>query len=574
MKAESDSVLRERVRATLESLARLAALRGDLSVGIGAPATGWSIDMASGYISIDEQDLLGRSPEFLAAITLHECAHATLTRSHVIVPEQIHGNPVEFCLINSIEDGRIETWLGDWLPGSEPWLASTQRTLLAENSHHARGAAGSRAPLDFCMGILLMRHNIPAPFPLHPAAVAALGETGNDIRAYFDAFPRFDLVESHARDIIAEYGASPLPACFAPHDMGFCPSPLEMSVRLAQYRAWRILHDRVRPAYLRLVAIDPAASEALAFHQFMQRLRWDQNPRPANEDQREALRRFRAAQSRVRRHHGRRFRAGRNAGRAPEPGSGAAYARARSLHASVINSLSDSLLRLRRTHGRLKWSGGFRHGHEPDMRVAMEFAATGRNHDRLWRRRHAPHRIAPAIVLLADRSGSMEGERAAATFAATVILAETCRRAGLPLSVVAYNTRAAVLQQFGQDSAGRAAAGRLEAVQQVSGGTRIMPALEAADSLIRRSPWREHLVIVVADGEFDEGEREPFGRMLSRWNLSSTRAAGLGLGPQTQEIARWFPGAKADLAPSDLSAEVSRLVSSFISGLYRLPAAA
>jgi Mg-chelatase subunit ChlD len=204
----------------------------------------------------------------------------------------------------------------------------------------------------------------------------------------------------------------------------------------------------------------------------------------------------------------------------------------------------------------------------------MEFAATGRHHDRMWRRRQLPHRIAPALVLLADRSSSMQGPRAEATFASAVILAEVCRRAGLPLSVVAYHTQAKVLLGFGDTSAGRSAAGSMEGILQAEGGTRIVPALEAADALIATSPHREHLVICIADGEFDDRERTKFEAITSRWSRSAVRVAGLGLGPQTEGIARWFSGAKGNLQPSDLSGEVTRLISSFVSELYGLRAAA
>jgi Mg-chelatase subunit ChlD len=529
--------------------------------------------MRDGIVSVDERDLLGRTPEFLAAITLHECAHSTLTRLHRIAPDQIHNNPVEFSLINAIEDGRIETWLGDWLPGSAPWLASTQSTLIGELHRRNPDVLGKNPAMDFCLGLLLMRHGLPAPDPLHPATTEALTETSDDIHAYFDSYPRFDLLEGRGPEIIADYTASPLPACFAAHDGPIRPDAMEMAVRLAQYRAWLILHEKIRPVYLRLVSMDPSTRHALMMHQFMQRLSWDRDPQPSNGDERAAARDFREMQRRMRQRHDRKFNVGNQPGGETRRGSGESYAKARSRHASVINRLSDALLDLRRTHGRFKWSAGHAYGHEPDLRVAMEFTATGRHHDRMWRRRQLPHRIAPALVLLADRSSSMQGPRAQATFASAVILAEVCRRAGLPLSVVVYHTQAKVLLGFGDDSAGRAAAGSMEGILQAEGGTRIVPALEAADALIATSPHREHLVICVADGEFDDRERTKFEAITSRWSRSTVRLAGLGLGPQTEGIARWFPGAQGNLAPSDLSDEVTRLISSFVSELYGLQAA-
>lgn len=567
--------LREEVRAGLESLARLAALRADLTVRVGAPGSGWCISMRDGTVSVDERDLLGRSPEFLAAITLHECAHSTLTRLHRIAPDQIHDNPVEFSLINAIEDGRIETWLGDWLPGSAPWLSSTQSTLIDELHRRNPDVLGKNPAMDFCLGLLLMRHGLPSPAPLHPAATEALAETSADIEAYFDSYPRFDLLEGRGAEIMAEYAASPLPACFAAHDGPIRPDAMEMAVRFAQYRAWLILHDKIRPVYLRLVSMDPGTRNTLRFHQFTQRLMWDRNPEPSNGHERQAVRLFRETQRKIeQRRNARRHAAGQDGGAEGRPGSGEAYRASRSKHAGIINRLSDALLDLRRTHGRFKWSAGHAHGHEPDLRVAMEFAATGLHHDRMWRRRQLPHRIAPALILLADRSSSMEGPRAEATFASAVILAEVCRRAGLPLSVLAYNTQAKVLLEFGDSSAGRTAAGRMEAILQADGGTRIVPALEAADAMIATSPHREHLVICLADGEFGDRERAKFNSIVSRWARSAVRVTGLGLGPQTEDIARWFPGARGNLDPSDLCGEVTRLVSSFVSELYGLRAAA
>ena len=572
--SSNEAQLREEVRSGLESLARLAALRADVTVRIGRPGSGWSISMRDGTINVDERDLLGRSPEFLSAIMLHECAHSTLTRLHRIAPDQIHDNPVEFSLINAIEDGRIETWLADWLPGCAPWLASTQRILVGELHRRHPDVMGKNPAADFCMGLLLMRHGLPSPAPLHPAACDALAQTAPDIEAYFDCFPRFDLLQGHGTEIAAEYAASPLPPCFAAHDGPISPDALEMSVRLAQYRAWRILHDKIRPVFLRLVSMDPDTRKAMALHQFMQRLMWDREAEPTNGEERQALRAFREMQRRVRERNARRCHAGDNDGSEGRPGSGQAYAQARSKHAAVINRLSDALLDLQRTHGRIKWSAGHAHGHEPDLRVAMEFAATGRNHDRMWRRRHLPHRIAPALVLLADRSSSMEGPRSESTFAAAVILTETCRRAGLPLAVIGYQTRAKVLLDFGDDSSGRAAASRLESILLADGGTRIAPALETADAIIGNSPHREHLVMVIADGEFGDRERPAFDRIVSRWHRSSVRATGLGLGPQTEGITEWFPSGRGGLDPSDLCGEVTRILSSFMSDLYGLRAAA
>jgi hypothetical protein len=114
----------------------------------------------------------------------------------------------------------------------------------------------------------------------------------------------------------------------------------------------------------------------------------------------------------------------------------------------------------------------------------------------------------------------------------------------------------------------------METILQADGGTRITPALDKVDEVIQRSPHREHLVIVTADGEFNGDEREDFDRIVARWHRSSVRATGLGLGPQTEGITEWFPCGRGGLDPSDLCEEVTRILSSFMSDLYGLRAAA
>lgn len=564
--------MRERVRAELESLARLAALRPDLTVVQGEPGSGWSISMGRGVINVDPQDLLGRSPDFLAAITLHECAHSTLTRLWPIVPPDINDNPVEFILINTVEDGRIETWLAEWLPGCEGWLAETQAQLVAEHHRASPGAIGKNPAMDFCVAVLMKRHNLPLPAPIHPEAQRAMAETEGAVRRYFDCFPRFELLEESAGQCADRYAASPLPGCFAETDAGLVPTLREMAVRLSQYRAWKILHQEIRPVFLRLVAMNLDMQEALAFHEFLRRLSLAPSKGQRQERhagfKREMLSRLRAAQKQ------RALR--KKKGSTEPPGNkpaGGHYLEARAKHAGAINRLSDNLLDLHRTRGRMKWSRGHRHGQEPDLRAVLHFSATGRNGDRLWKRRHLPHCVAPAVILLADYSGSMRGEKARAAFASAVILREACHRAGIPLAVLAYNERAFVVQHFSGDT-GQSGASRLEMLLHPRSGTDILEGLKAVDETLASSPCREHLVLVMADGMFDPCDLEAFRGAIGRWHRSSTRAHGLGIGPETEAMREWFPGDRVGLGPADLPREITRLLAGFIADLYRLPQAA
>lgn len=557
----SPSGLREAVRSELEALARLAALRPDLRVVEGADGTGWRICVETGEMIVDGADLAGRPPEFLAAITLHECAHSTLTRTNRIVPHEILRNPVEFQLINVMEDGRIESWLADWLPGCGPWLASTQAVVASEHFRVRAGEIGRIPAADFCMALVFGRHGIALPAPIHPAAAAAVAETAGAVERYFDCWPRLDVLERRAGECAARYTAGPLPALFAAEDAGIAPSWREMAARQYQYRAWSILHREIRPAYLRLVEMTPSVQAQLDFNAFMADLVSQLSGRLRHAPHGSGpLGGLRVVGRRANGHAG-----GGLPGAAAVGNSGRSGRALRDRFSREIADLSDRLLRMRRDRGRMKWRRGQPDGQRPDLRAAMEFSATGRESERLWIRRSLPHRIAPAVVLLADCSSSMDGAKSEAAHASAVILREACRRAGLPLAVLGYNTGACRLAEFHE---GKEADGRLDAVGQPAGGTRIVPALEEADAVMEAGPYREHLVLVMADGEFHHCERDGFDRVLCRWKTRAVRVRGLGLGPETAGMADWFPGDPVGIGPADLPRTVAGMLEDFIGDLY------
>jgi len=548
--------LREATRAELEALARLASLRPDLRVIEGAEGTGWRINVESGRMIVDGSDLAGREPEFLAAITLHECAHATLTRTRCIVPKEILRNPVEFHLLNVMEDGRIETWLEEWLPGCGPWLAAAQATVAAEHLRSHAAKVGRIPAEDFCAAILLGRHRIALPALIHPEAAAAVAETADAVARYFDCWPRFDVVERLGGQYAERYVSGHLAAAFALEDAGIAPSSREMAVRIHQHRAWVILQREIRPVYLRLVEMTPSLQGELDLNALMAGL-----PSLARGKGR-AMARTAAGLKRLDTIRGRPA-AGIAGGEAPTTSH--TYGKECLQFACEIANLSDHLLRLRRDRGTMKWQRGQSEGQKPDLVAVMAFAASGRNPDRLWSKRHLPHRIAPAVLLLVDCSVSMEGEKSEAAFASAVIIREACRRAGVPLAVLGYNDGPFRLVAFHE---GREADERLVAVRHPAGGTRLIPALHGAERVLKASPYREHLVLVMADGDFDEHEKPCFEAILARWKIRAVQARGLGIGPETTAMGEWFPGDPTEIGPGDLPAEIAGMLEHFIGELY------
>ena len=114
---------KNRLEERLEELGGLACVmsfRPELTFTVGAPQSPWCFRFDIAQVSAPIDDLLDHSMDFCRGLTLHEAAHATVTRIFDMVRRDFFREPELHALFNSIEDCRIETWIKDRSPGATP----------------------------------------------------------------------------------------------------------------------------------------------------------------------------------------------------------------------------------------------------------------------------------------------------------------------------------------------------------------------------------------------------------------------------------------------------------------------
>ncbi|NBU29665.1 MAG: VWA domain-containing protein [Caulobacteraceae bacterium] len=219
--------------------------------------------------------------------------------------------------------------------------------------------------------------------------------------------------------------------------------------------------------------------------------------------------------------------------------------------------LSEALLRHLIAENRSRWRRHLPGGQRLDLRVAMQFEADPRLHDRLWMRRILPHRPDPAFLALVDVSGSMRGQKAEATFASLVLLREVCLRCGIPLTVIAFGCGARILQHpHAPDNADTHRS--LHCVLQAEAPrTDMHEGLKLAARELSRCPCAHRYLWLFSDGVPDDEAATRAALAGIRQDITSLIALGLGSG--TEPLAGLIPGAQVNLTPQELPRSVARL---------------
>ena len=528
----------------LQSLACLVSQRPEVTVHLGDKSTDpWSFNWSTSNIQVNPADYMLQPPDYSRGLLLHESAHAAISRYHAIVPEAMLDDPAVMQLMNTVEDCRIENWLRQRLPGCSPWIALYNNhcfgDILEDKDHQLRDQAGPA----FLLGLLSRWWFGRLPGDTHPLAVAALDEVWPHVSQAVALFPQAHPADAEA--IRRAYAAHPVSVCYAarmPQHQSESSEPdvLEMEARMTQHRMWSLVESQILPVCRRLLC---ASGEEEAFANWTKgraaaqaeaAVDGDCNPRATGGIPRGGC------------GMGNRFL-----------GRGTLYAEAVRQQQPGIEQLCRSLLHYLTAEVHLKTVRGQPSGPRLDLRSAMQFDADPRQYSRLWQRQHLPQRPDPHFLLLVDVSGSMRGERAAATFSALVMLREVCLRTGIALSIVTFGSTTELAQSW-EDPAAHGIPALLEVVARPrDGGTKLAPGLRLVAKLLAKSPYREKMLWVLSDGQpFDAEEAKHLVRQL---HTQVTRIIGLGLGPSTESLGDIIPGAYTNLTPRQLPALIPRL---------------
>ena len=531
---DNEATSRSGFIAELEQLARLTAFRQDLRVEAKSSGSNWSFNWRTGTITVDGAKLLAESADFSRGLIMHESAHAAITRLHAIVPWEILSDRRLFCLLNVIEDCRIETWMQIRFPGCRPWVCEYNDRLF-----HPSLAGGEELhpSSQFLNGILARWWFGHQTTPLCKEVAEALDSIWPALERILKALPP---PPDKLGNATTAYLASPVSNCYVILDRSEPPTPCEQAIRTAQYRMWAILHEEILPIYTKFLPPRQTMDKTLQdwfelLANALQSHNGDGMGLPLDP--------IVPVQSSC---------AGGNQDPSdPLPDGGVdPYNQSAERQRSSIEILGDALLRLFQAHGRMRLRKGYPWGTRVDLRTAMSFEADPRLHDKLWSRLHTPRRIDPEFNLVIDRSGSMRGEKIEQSFHGTVLLCEVCRRVGIPLNIHVFGSDTERILSH-DEPLSDIVRGRIGALPNAAdGGTDLGAALQSVAGDVLNSPYQDRFVLVLSDGKPDD--EQSTRRQMAHLIQDGVTLIGLGLGSGTEPLKDLFPTSRTNLTPQEV----------------------
>lgn len=522
----------------LEQLARMTAAGSELRLVVGEAGSGWSWNWRTHTISIDGGRLESKTADFTRGLVLHESAHAAITRLSEIAPQAILKDWRLFSLLNLLEDCRIETWMQIRFPGCAPWVREYNDSLF-----RSLAADKEQSPLapQFLKAIASRWWFKKDLEPMDDKVRGALDAVWPAFQEMLQALPS----QPGALGGVSEaYTASAVSHCYAARDHEQPPDAYEQSVRLTQYRMWAIVHRDILPVFQQL--LPPGALNDRWMKAFFVRFLQTMPGQHRVGSLPPGVEIYMAGS------------AGEEAGRELGTTGLDAYHQAWRRQYAAIELVGESLLRWFQVTKRTGFRDGCPWGTRLLLRAAMRFEADPRAYDRLWRRPLIPQKINAHFSVVVDRSGSMQGEKIQETFHGVVLLCEVCRRAGVPLNVYAFAGQVERLLEHNEElsDAVRARLGTLP--EGADGGTNLAGALELVGADLAESPFQDRFVFVLSDG-MPHDERAVRAQIV-RLTGDEVALVGLGLGPETEKLAEFFPLSRVNLAAKQLPGVLAELL--------------
>lgn len=507
----------------LERLVQIVARKPRLSLREGNPGCGWAFDWVRQRVTVDPTDVRTLAPDLCRGLAVHEASHAAITVVQDFLPRATLGKYMP--LINAVEDLRIDAWSASRFPGSAPWLMA--HSAVASGMIRERGLPRSRQA-QFLLGILERGTFGTTAAETLPEVVTAL-----------------DACQAAVDGAVA---------CQPP------PGDTPMGVTSSQQRMWSIVRDRIVPTWTTLVKLDKADGiQALARREleaFSSDVTHDPSrPLPPG------CRRIQRCPTRRRL----RVPGGGPDPRVPSPAAGGGaqpvaaaaaaelvdrYHAAWTRVAPVAERLGDELLRVLVPRRRMHWSDGHASGPRLLPRRAMQYEADPRHYRSLWSRPILPRRSDPAVLLLVDRSRSMHPHLAPWALEGTVLLIEVCRRIGVAAAVWSFATT--VTEELGWDApldaTTRRGIGTLPS--RCDDTTDMAAALAITARTLAARQGDPKILFVIGDGEPDDHEATLAA--AGRLEREGVISIGLGLGPGTEALARYFARSAVEISPETL----------------------
>ena len=510
---------------------------------------------------MDSTRLRTESAAFNRGLLLHEGAHAAITRLRSLIHGDLYSRPEVFAVINAVEDCRIESWLADRFPGSRSWIEEYNGKLIKAHFKEGNSRPERSIPLILVLPWLIVStwwHG-PDGIELTPEWRALRDEVWPAVDAIRNLFPKAMVPVHEIRSRYAEMG---LATRFLKDDGGREPDVWEKEVRVCQAEMWQHFERGISPVLRRLVAELGKREHRETYRKWLSLWmedHWGPHRTLATNSGQPMT-------GGIVSWYQQRLAGSREESRSWNPDMNQ-YETFRSRQSRAIEQLSEELLRRLQPEVHRRWTGPHASGSLLCLRSVIRSEGDPRLREKVWRRRSHVTRPDPLIILLVDRSSSMEGERMQATAEATVLLSETCARCGIGLSVFAFGGDCTPIVDWRQpvDDPIRAKLGGLAGA--ANGGTEMESALREARAHVAESGFAERYLVVLSDGGVVDTEEVL--KEVGLLERDGVRVIGLGLGPDTDDLRKVIRRSFVGLKPTQLPAAFVTLLGRAVSAPVR-----
>jgi Mg-chelatase subunit ChlD len=518
----------------------------------------WRFNWVERVITVNPADIRMRHPDLSRGLIAHEAGHAAITRADGVIPRELLADPLTRLIFNVVEDCRMENWLVKRWPGCSPWVALCNHQFRGSEAIFPNGTRTD--PVDLFMGCILYRWwNRQTPEQVNDAVRETLDEIWPDLEEAFSLHPDPDPIRD-TEAVMQQYREHPVSLCFRGLAEPKEVNAAECDIRIRQYDMFRIVHDRIIP-FFRLISrravycgdgFSRFRSKGIRGLLIMSDDDYDEDGLfPGGITDSDSAGEVKVAQEseQVRLEP---------AGESAEPDPH--YAQTAARLEPMIAGLADAMQRHLEKETRMTFRTSYPSGQRITLARAMQAESDPRQFDRLWERRIIPGRPDPAFVIAADVSGSMQGERADATFEALVMMRECCLRLNIPLGIITFSSCARIAQHWMHPSRSTVfrALGLLR--RRPRGSTNMAAGIVSAGAMLSEIPRRNRHLWLLSDG--NPNSRNRAKQALADVSEVASTVTGIGLGPETNALKELVPGAMVNIQPEELPSLAARLFSS------------
>ena len=225
--------------------------------------------------------------------------------------------------------------------------------------------------------------------------------------------------------------------------------------------------------------------------------------------------------------------------------------------APYIVKLSEDLSDCLRPKKQFGWQSGYSSGTKIDLQRMLQAQARNRGELNFWNRRKKMDRRSAAATLLIDLSGSMRGEKSIAAIQGAILFVEALESLAIPISVKGFRKDVIDVIQFGEQITFSKRCDIARMLFQVgSVNNDFLAVKKSAEELIHMNV-EDKLLIVISDGEPVGHDADILLQQEVKKASEKIHVVGLGLGPETEHVERYYPHGKGNIPVQRIGLEIA-----------------